>query len=315
MEILTIMRMPQIGLYCFAGTILATKSISARCCRTPTFGRIVAVGRVCIDKSWLMTHGEGLIALSAGMDGEIGKALLARNQKRLLRSVDDYKSIFGDRFYLELSRIGHAREDEYIDATMALAVETGVPVVATNPVQFVHEADFDAHEVRVCINDSRVLNDSRRPKRFSPQQYLRSPEEMAVLFADIPEAIVNSVEIAKRCNATLDFSTTHLPEYPVSDSMDVDQRLRGDALVGLCAQRNENENEIPSEYTARLLQELEVIIGMGFSGYFLIVADFIKWSRNNHIPVGPRTWFGCRVPGGLCVGYHPIRSHRTRFTV
>jgi DNA polymerase-3 subunit alpha len=241
-----------------------------------------------VARSSLTGRTEGLIALSGAQEGEIGQALAGgMNQKRLDGLVTAYQSLFPDRFYIELRRIGLPREEEYNEGAIHAARVKGLPVVATNSVQFVDAADHDHHEVRVCIHDGRILNDARRPRKYTDQQYLRTPEEMAGLFPDCPEAIANTVEIAKRCNYSLEFGDYYLPHFPVPDGQTADSCLESNAREGL-RQRLEGLTGVnESDYRERLEKELGVIHQMGFAGYFLIVADFILWAKQNDIPVGP----------------------------
>ncbi len=246
-----------------------------------------------IDKSWLVGHSDGLIALSGGREGDVGRALLAGQSERAEQLLRDWLALFPQRYYLELMRTGRMGEEEYLHAAVALATICDAPVVASNDVRFLAREEFEAHEARVCIQDGRTLNDPRRPRHYSEQQYLRSPAEMAELFADIPEALANSVEIARRCNLELTLGENVLPEFPVPAGMDVNDFLRTESHQGL-EQRLQrilagvaDVEATRAEYVARLNLELDVIIGMGFPGYFLIVADFIRWARNNGVPVGP----------------------------
>ncbi len=246
-----------------------------------------------IDKSWLAGHSDGLIALSGGREGDVGRALLAGQPERADQLLRDWLALFPQRYYLELTRTGRMGEEEYLHAAVALASTCDAPVVATNDVRFLAREESEAHEARVCIQDGRTLNDPRRPRHYSEQQYLRSPKEMAELFADIPEALTNSVEIARRCNLELTLGENVLPEFPVPAGMDVNDFLRTESHQGLEKRLQRilvgvAETEVTrAEYVARLNLELDVIIGMGFPGYFLIVADFIRWARNNGVPVGP----------------------------
>ncbi len=246
-------------------------------------------GRACLSRQWLAGHTEGLIALSGAEEGELGQALLTVDRSRADRSMGEYQSLFHDRIYLELRRVGRPYEEEYIAAALDLADRAGVAVVASNDVQFLSPADFDVHEVRVCIHDGRVLSDRRRQQRFTPQQYLRSPAEMADLFSDLPEALTNSVEIAKRCNFALELGDYFLPDFPVPEDKTPETHLREQARLGLQKRfpANNGTNVIEQRYLNRLEAELDVIAHMGFAGYFLIVADFIQWAKANDIPVGP----------------------------
>ncbi|MBI3560471.1 MAG: DNA polymerase III subunit alpha [Gammaproteobacteria bacterium] len=247
-----------------------------------------------LDKHWLPTHSEGLIVLSGAQEGEIGQCLLNGKVAEAKRLCEFWQRHFPDRFYLELQRTGHADQEPYIQAAVELAIELQLPVVATNAVQFIQREEFEAHEARVCIQEGRMLDDPRRPRRFSEQQYLRTPQEMQALFADLPEALENSVAIAQRCNLELTLGQNFLPDYPVPAGMSIEQFLSSDAQQGLEARLQllfGADSAILAIkrplYHERLRSELEVINKMGFAGYFLIVADFIRWAKNTAIPVGP----------------------------
>ena len=248
-------------------------------------------GRPCVSRPWLEGASEGLIALSGAQDGEIGQALLGAHPERARHLAQAYQELFPGRLYLELQRTGQPYQEDYNHAAVALAQERGLPVVATNHVQFLEQKDFEAHEVRVCIHEGRILRDNRRPRRFTRQQYFRSAEEMAELFADIPEALANTVEIARRCNLQLEFGRYYLPDYPVPEGKTIAGLLREQARAGLAQRLRDleaaGESVEAGPYEARLELELGVIIDMGFPGYFLIVADFIQWAKNNGVPVGP----------------------------
>ncbi|MDP7521905.1 MAG: DNA polymerase III subunit alpha, partial [Arenicellales bacterium] len=245
-------------------------------------------GKVALEKSWLRDSTAGLIALSSGLDGEIGQAMLADNYSAAQKLAVDYSKLFPDCFYLELSRTGHGNEEEYISQALTLASEVGLPVVATNQVQFLDEDEYENHEVRVCINQGRVLSDQRRSRQFRAKQYLRSTEEMQTLFADIPEALQNSFEISRRCNVTIEFGKSYLPEFPLPRGQKVDTVFAKKAQQGLKQRLSTNDHaETFEHYSERLDLELDVIRQMGFAGYFLIVADFISWAKESDIPVGP----------------------------
>ena len=244
-------------------------------------------GRPRILRAWLEAAGDGLIAL-AGRDSEIGRCLLAGRHDALRAATDWWTRHFPDRLYLEITRCGRPQDDEHLAATVGWAGETGLPVVASNDVRFLQRSDFDAHEARVCIAGGRVINDERRPKDYTPEQYLKSPEEMAALFADLPEALENSVEIARRCTLVLKFGENHLPDYPVPDGVTVSEHLRAEAEAGLKDRFERQGAARPvEEYRTRLDYELAIIERMGFGGYFLVVADFIRWGKGNGVPVGP----------------------------
>ncbi len=247
-----------------------------------------------LKREWLTGQTGGLIALSGGREGDVGQALLAGKRDVAAELITDWLRLFADNYYLELQRTGREGEENYLHAAVEMAAVMGVPVVATNDVRFLKEDDFDAHEVRVCIHDSRTLDDPRRTHRYSAQQYLRSPEEMAELFADIPEALENTVEIARRCSVELRLGEYFLPEFPIPEGLTMDEYFRKASYEGLELRLDKlldrsapNFAEKRKPYDERLEMELDVIIQMGFPGYFLIVADFIQWGKNNGVPVGP----------------------------
>jgi DNA polymerase-3 subunit alpha len=240
---------------------------------------------------WLETHNRGLIALSGGREGSIGRALLAGNLDEARRELEQSLKLFGDRFYVELQRTGRPQEEAYIDLAVDLCAEFDAPPVATNDVRFLSPDEFDAHEARVCINQGRVLDDPRRPRDYSDRQYLRSAEEMAELFADLPEALENTVEIAKRCNLSLTLGKNFLPVFPVPEGMTVGEYFAQASRQGLEERLAVLMPNAPPAQRQPYLERLEVEIGvinqMDFPGYFLIVADFIQWAKNQGIPVGP----------------------------
>jgi DNA polymerase-3 subunit alpha len=251
-------------------------------------------GRGELRMSWFAEgFGEGLIALSGGMQGEIGAQLAAGNRAGARSAAARLAELFPDRFYVELQRAGRPGDDGYVQHALALAAEMRLPVVATHPVQFLARDDFTAHEARVCIAEGYTLADPRRPRPFTEEQYLKSRAEMAALFADIPSALENSVEIAKRCNLQLALGKPRLPDYPTPDGVTLDQHcadLAGEGLNGRLEALYPDavkREEVRARYRARLDLELATIAKMGFSGYFLIVADFINWAKHNGVPVGP----------------------------
>ncbi|MEY6433434.1 DNA polymerase III subunit alpha [Thioalkalicoccus limnaeus] len=247
-----------------------------------------------VEPDWVAQVNEGLIALSGGVEGDIARAALAGQQREAERLLEQWLAIFGDRFYLELTRTGRDGEPEWMLSGTELAAAKGVPVVATNDVRFLQPNDFEAHEARVCIHDGRTLNDPRRPRRYSPEQYLRAPSEMAELFADLPEALDNAVEIAKRCNLELELGRSVLPAFPVPTGQTLDEVFAERSRAGLQWRLSRFLDPAAPDaaarrrlYDERLELELRVITQMGFPGYFLIVADFIQWAKDNGIPVGP----------------------------
>jgi len=247
-----------------------------------------------IKLQWLEQNNQGLIALSGAMEGDVGRALVSEKIEDAEKWASYWSSIFPNSFYLEIQRVGKVDEENYIKMAVDLALKLDLPVVATNYVCFLDKENFDSHEVRVCINQGRVLDDSRRPKDYTPEQYLRSSEEMIELFSDIPEAIENTVEIAKRCNVELTLGKNYLPDYPVPEGMTLDDFFAEESRKGLeerlkeyPAFGNGTDEEKRKVYLDRLQFELDVIVQMGFPGYFMIVADFIIWAKENAIPVGP----------------------------
>jgi DNA polymerase-3 subunit alpha len=268
------------------------RSLSRLITRSYSEGQLRGVPMVQYD--WLDGNVNGLIALSAGISGDVGQFLMADRVRDAEQRLDRWLALFPDRYYLELQRIGRNEDEQYVELAANLASRREVPVVATNDVRFIEPQDFEAHEARVCIHDGRTLADPRRPRVYSREQYLRTPQEMWDLFGDLPEAIENSVEIARRCNVELELGKDFLPEFPLPEGTDRDTFLVEQARSGLArrlsAIKSVSDSSLPeshSEYEQRLDNELEIITKMGFSGYFLIVADFIRWSREQEIPVGP----------------------------
>ncbi len=247
-------------------------------------------GRALVDAAWLdASSTAGLIAL-VGRESQLARLAVQQGSVAALPVGHALAQLFDDRLYLELTRCGRDGEEAWNTAALLLAAELALPVVASNDVRFLRETDFDAHEARVCINQGRVLADMKRPRDYSPQQYLKTPQEMATLFADLPEALENTVELAKRCNLELTFGTYYLPDFPVPPGHDLSSHIRELARAGL-AERLQlvapAAGHSLEDYHARLELELDVIIKMGFPGYFLIVADFINWGKQHGIPVGP----------------------------
>jgi len=250
-------------------------------------------GVAMIQFEWLHDASDDLIVL-LGPGSAVGQALINNGVESAKPIVELWKSLFPERLYLEILRTGRTSEEDHLHASVELAQICQLPVVATNDVHFLKQADFDAHEARVCINEGRVLSDTRRPKRFSEQQYLRSPEEMVALFSDIPEAIENTIEIAKRCNVELTLGKNYLPDFPVPEGMTMEEYFGHlskegleERLLRILDKADPDYSEKRKVYDERLQVELDVINTMGFPGYFLIVADFIKWAKDNDIPVGP----------------------------
>ncbi|MEX2130366.1 MAG: PHP domain-containing protein, partial [Pseudohongiellaceae bacterium] len=247
-----------------------------------------------VAKQWLQEYSAGLIALSGARESDIGRTILAGDERLALQQLQRWMQFFPQRFYLELQRTGRSGEEEYINGAVRIALQADCPVVATNDVRFLEQPDFDAHEVRVCINERRTLDDPRRSHHYSDQQYLRSSDEMQALFADIPEALQNSVEIARRCNLEMELGKPCLPNYPIPDGISAAAYFSNLSREGLDRRLTESFDTRADDFNARvkpyferLDRELGIINQMGFGGYFLIVMEFIQWARNNDIPVGP----------------------------
>ncbi len=245
--------------------------------------------RALVQAAWLEALGEGLIVL-AGQHSDVGRALLAGNDDAAHERAAWWRERFPERYYLEATRTARPGEEAFLAGGLELAAALDLPVVASNDVRFLARDDFEAHEARVCIHAGRVLADPRRPREYSPDQYLKTPAEMARTFADLPELLDNAVELARRCNLEMSFGHYALPAFPAPAGQDLAGYIRTQARAGL-AQRLAARPLAPGfsreDYASRLETELDVIIGMEFPGYFLIVADFIGWARNNGVPVGP----------------------------
>ena len=242
-----------------------------------------------IEPEWLFAESEGLIVLH-GRHSPLAHLMQQGDKPEAVSRTAQWLSLFPRRLYIEITRLGLPEEAGFNPRAIAFANRHRLPLLASNDVRFLDAAGFEAHEARTCIAAGRVLDDPKRPKAYNAEQYLKSPEEMAALFADLPEALANSVELAKRCNLELSLGTYYLPDFPVPDGHDLDSWIRHEAHEGL-ARRLAKFPLAPGHdqdsYRARLDTELDVIVKMGFPGYFLIVADFINWGKSQGIPVGP----------------------------
>ncbi len=245
------------------------------------------LGRPLLRRDWIQAKSQGLIALSGGRNGEVGQHLVAGRTQEAKTALQWWMSLFPDRYYLELQRTGRENEEDYLHSAVGLASAENCPVVATNEVCFLSPDEYDAHEARVCIGDGRTLNDPRRPRHFSEQQYLRTPEEMAALFEDIPEAIENTFHIATRCSTEIELGKAYLPDFPTPVGVSIEQHLENLSNEGLDKRLAVLNVEDSQAYKDRLKFELDIINQMGFPGYFLVVMDFIRWGKANGIPVGP----------------------------
>ncbi len=253
-------------------------------------------GQAEIKKTWLNKNEigtNGLIALSGAHLGDISMALMQDNFVQAKALAQEWSDLFPNHFYIEVQRVGRTNEEVVLQNSLVLASVLCLPVVATQPVQFMTPEDYKAHEARVCIAEGYVLGDRRRLKNFTEQQYFKTQAEMETLFADIPVALANSVEIAKRCNHILELGVNRLPLFPTPNNESLEKYLHDQALAGLVSRMRalfpdtvRREAKMP-QYRARLDFEVTTIVQMGFAGYFLIVADFINWAKQNGVPVGP----------------------------
>ncbi|MGE4529723.1 MAG: DNA polymerase III subunit alpha [Acidithiobacillus sp.] len=246
-------------------------------------------GRPQIEAAWLDNASDGLIALSAAGQGEVGRALQGHDAAQAEALAERYARCFPDRFYLEIQRNGEENQEALVQTTVALAKKLDLPLVATNNAHFLDSADFAAFDARQCISAGLTLDDPRRPRRFTPEHCLPDPQVMRERFADLPEACDNTIEIARRCNLELVLGQYALPDYPIPTAQSVAEYLHDAAQKGLQERLEELriQGDAALPYQQRLLREVGVILEMGFPGYFLIVADFIQWAKNNGVPVGP----------------------------
>ncbi len=259
--------------------------------------RNVVKAQAVLHFDWLRELGEGLIVLSGAQAGPVGQALLQGDAAHAADAALQLAAAFPHRFYLELQRAGRADDESHVAAAVQLAARLKLPVVATHPVQFTHPDDYEAHEARVCIAEGEILANPRRVRKFSREQHFKSASDMAALFADIPSALANTLQIAQRCSLTLELGKPRLPDFPTPEvggrRMPIDEYFRHasheglkERLAQLYPDAAQREREAP-RYLQRLEFEIDTILKMGFPGYFLIVGDFINWAKNNGCPVGP----------------------------
>jgi DNA polymerase-3 subunit alpha len=244
---------------------------------------------VVVRPQWLAEANKGLFAL-AGRHSHAGQLVAGNRHDLALQWLHDWQRHFDDRIHLELTRCGFDSEEAFNGFALHASSERGIPVIASNDVRFLDADGFEAHEARVCISTGRVLDDPKRPREYTAQQFLRDSDEMAALFHDAPDAIDNAIDLAKRCNLELSLGTYYLPAFPVPDDHTLDSWIRKEAHDGLDARLAKYPmapGHDRASYESRLDIELDVIVKMGFPGYFLIVADFINWGKQNGIPVGP----------------------------
>lgn len=248
-----------------------------------------------IDKQWILEKNQGLILL-LGVNSDVGEALCSANPHKAIPLLEQWVTHFGNRVYLALTRTQRANEERFIQEAVKLAEQFEIGLVAHNDIRFLNEDDFEAHEARVCISQGYTLADERRPRHYSPQQYFKTANEMANLFADLPDALTNSGYIAQRCTVNLNLGKNYLPDYPIPEGFDISSYFSHVSKQGLeerlahlypVAMRDENWEQQRKIYDDRLQFEIDVILKMGFPGYFLIVMDFIGWAKRNGVPVGP----------------------------
>jgi DNA polymerase-3 subunit alpha len=260
---------------------------------TRAWTRGVVKAQAVVQWDWLRELSEGLIVLSGAQAGPVGQALVQGNDSLAADLALQLAEVFPHRFYLELQRAGRADDEAHVAAAVRLAARLALPVVATHPVQFATRDDYEAHEARVCIAEGEILGNARRVRRFTPEQYFKSGAEMQALFADLPSALANAVQIARRCSLTLVLGKPQLPDFPVPEGHTIETYFRQASLDGLderlqqlFADPARRAAERP-RYLQRLEFEIATILKMGFPGYFLIVGDFIRWAKANGCPVGP----------------------------
>ncbi len=249
----------------------------------------------CIQKQWILEQSEDIIVL-LGLHSDVGEMLCSAYPEKAEPLLEQWIEKFGNRVYLALTRTGRPLEEDFNQEAVKLAAKYKIGVVAHNDVHFITAEDYEAHEARVCIADGYVLGDSKRPKNYSPEQYFKTSAEMIELFADLPSAIENTLQIAKRCTVSLRLGFHDLPDYPIPEGHTIHSYFEHLSEIGLeerldflypVETRNEDWAEIRKPYDERLAYELGIINKMDFPGYFLIVMDFIQWSKNNGVPVGP----------------------------
>ncbi|MEM7054516.1 MAG: DNA polymerase III subunit alpha, partial [Pseudomonadota bacterium] len=257
-----------------------------------------------LHREWLSQHSEGLIVL-IGWASDVGQAIVEDYIEEAGQRLGHWLNDFGDRLYIELQRTGREAESQTESGLLMLAGQLGIPVVASNDVRFPETEQFLAHEARVCIHQGWLLDSDRRSHDFVDQQYLKSPQDMQTLFSDLPVALENTLELAKRLNLELTLGDYVLPEFPVPDGGAADDYLRRKTTEGLEARLQRYglaPRQTEQDYRDRIKHELEIIVSMGFSGYFLIVADFIAWARNHGVPVGPGRGSGAGSLVAWCIG-------------
>lgn len=252
-------------------------------------------GKPIVSTEQIFTHADGVIALLTEQS-HVGQALMSNTPERADELIHTWQQRFSNRLYFAIKRTSRAGEDAYIQAVIHASHRHQLPIIAHNDVRFISQEDFDAHEVRVCIAGSYVLADPNRPKEYSDAQYLKTQKQMSDLFADLPTVIDNTISLAKRCNVILTLGENRLPDYPVPVGESIESFFRSESARGLDKRldklyppisRGDDWADVRKPYDERLKHELDIILSMGFPGYFLIVMDFIRWAKANGVPVGP----------------------------
>ena len=265
-----------------------------------------------IKQSWLAEGTAGIIALSGGEEGEIAQALIAADAPRAATLASQYAQWFPNCFYLEVQRAGFANEEVVVQGMANLSSTSGIPLVATHPIQFSRREDYLAHEVKYCVVNSEIVYDLKRPHLFTPEQHFQTEAQMRQLFADIPEAVDNAALVASRCSPEIQMGKSYLPHFPTPDGSTEDAHFSEKSRVGLEARLVElfpdeaARQENRARYEQRLQTEIDTIIKMGFPGYYLIVADFIQWSKDNGVPVGPGRGSGAGSLAAFALGITDI---------
>jgi len=242
---------------------------------------------VSVTEEQLIEHQSGLIMVATSVRSDIAQLLLANESKLAEKKVLSWKSIFSDRYYMSVQRTDRLSDEQLLHLTIELGLRLDIPIVATNDVQFLDKNEFEAHEARICIAEGGLLDDARRLKNFSESQYLKTADEMSELFADFPQLLDNTVEISKRCNLHFElFKKNYLPIFPTPKGQSISEFFKEESKKGL-NERLKSRSVDEDIYIERLNFELSVILEMDYSGYFLIVSDFIRWAKEKGIPVGP----------------------------
>ena len=252
-------------------------------------------GTPVIKRNHILEHATGVIVLLTEKS-DVGQALVGSMPEKADELLTEWQAQFDDRLYFAIKRTNRSGEDAFIRAAIHSGAKHNIPIIAHNDVRFLEQEDFDAHEARVCIAGSYVLADPSRPQTYSDEQYLKTQDQMTQLFADIPQVVDNTLRLATRCNVTLTLGINVLPDFPVPEGETIESFFRAESKRGLeerldklfpVEARTDNWSDFRQRYDERLAYELDIILSMGFPGYFLIVMDFIRWAKANGVPVGP----------------------------